>query len=176
MRHPTLLLLAAALAGCSVFRGSPETPEPGADRARAELRDQQGRRVGDVSLQDTPHGVLISASLSGLPSGTRAMHVHAVGRCDPPFESAGPHLNPRSRQHGFRNPAGPHAGDLPNVHISRDGTTRLDLFLRDVSLRRDRRLLDDDGAALVVHEFADDYATDPAGNAGARIACGVIER
>ena len=104
-----------------------------------------------------------------------AFHVHAVGRCEPPFDSAGRHFNPTQRQHGRDNSEGPHAGDMPNIEVTDRNTGKIEVVLRGVSLvSGPNRLLDTDGASLVVHEGADDYVTDPAGSAGARIACGVI--
>ncbi|MDQ3697101.1 MAG: superoxide dismutase family protein [Gemmatimonadota bacterium] len=177
MRVALFAPIAFVLAGCSVLRGGGGDERPAAgERARAELSDASGRRVGEASLQETPHGVLVSADLSGLPSGTHAIHIHAVGRCEAPFESAGPHWDPGDKQHGFRNAAGPHAGDLPNIHVPEGGRLRIDLFAVGARLQGDRGLLDRDGAALVIHSFADDYASDPAGNAGTRIVCGVLRR
>jgi Cu-Zn family superoxide dismutase len=143
--------------------------------ARAELKNAAGARVGEASLQDTAEGVKVSATFVDLPSGQHAFHVHAVGRCEPPFDSAGGHFNPTGRQHGRDNPQGPHAGDMPNIELSDRTPPSIEIVLKDTTLDRGpNRLLDADGASLVVHERADDYVTDPAGNAGARIACGVI--
>jgi len=163
--------LAAVVAMCWFW----VVPVVDAATARAELKDARGTKVGGATLVDTPGGVKISARFTELPPGEHGFHVHAVGRCEPPFESAGGHFNPMSKQHGRDNPQGPHAGDLPNVQMSdrREGT--IEIVLRRVSLNGGpTRLLDSDGASLVVHERADDYVTDPAGSAGARIACGVI--
>ncbi len=120
----------------------------------------------------------VVAQVRNLPPGTHGIHVHEAGRCDPPdFMSAGGHFNPTSRQHGLRNPNGPHAGDLPNLEVGADGTGRLDALARDLSLSSGTgNLLDTDGSALVVHAAADDEMTDPTGNSGGRIACGVIRR
>jgi superoxide dismutase, Cu-Zn family len=143
--------------------------------ARAELKNAAGERVGEASLQDTAEGVKVSATFIDLPPGQHAFHVHAVGRCEPPFDSAGGHFNPTGRQHGRDNPQGPHAGDMPNIELSDRTPPSIEIVLKDTTLDRGpNRLLDADGASLVVHERADDYVTDPAGNAGARIACGVI--
>jgi len=101
--------------------------------------------------------------------------VHAIGRCEPPFESAGGHFNPGQRQHGRDNPQGPHAGDMPNLEVSDRKEGSIEIVLRGVSLGNGpTRRLDADGASLVVHERGDDYVTDPAGNVGPRIACRVI--
>ena len=117
----------------------------------------------------------LSATFTDLPPGQHAFHVHAVGRCEPPFESAGIHFNPTQRHHGRDNPQGSHAGDMPNIEVTDRKAAKIEIILRDVSLMSGpNRLLDSDGASLVVHERADDYVSDPAGNAGARIACGVI--
>ena len=128
-----------------------------------------------ASLSQTQSGVLVSASLTGIGSGTHGMHVHEVGRCDAPaFTTAGSHFNPERKQHGYRNPAGAHAGDLPNVSPPPSGSLTFDVLLPNASLSGRNALLDGDGASIVIHASADDYQTDPAGNSGSRIACGVI--
>jgi Cu-Zn family superoxide dismutase len=174
------IALAFAAAGC-VNRSLGTTPAiPAGDAtsvARAELRNLQGALVGTATLQQTPNGVLVTADIANLPAGTHAIHFHTVGSCEPPFASAGGHFNPSSRQHGFRNDQGPHAGDLPNIHVPTTGATRVDHLSRDVSLRTtDGGLFDGDGSALVIHALADDYRTDPSGASGDRIACGVVTR
>ena len=145
-----------------------------AQQAQAELKDAAGKGVGTAMLMDTPHGVLITVKLSGLPAGGHALHVHAVGKCEPPFDSAGGHFNPAAAVHGYLQEKGPHAGDLPNIHVMQ-GTLNLEVLAPEASLASGpNAVLDADGAALVVHAATDDYKTDPAGGAGARIACGVI--
>ena len=177
MRKGSVVMLAVTAwvtAGCSRFsRPEPEAP---VQSIRAELSDGSGRRVGEATLQQLPKGVLIVADLSSLPSGTHAMHLHETGRCVPPFESAGGHYNPVGSQHGYRNPAGPHAGDLPNIHVTVGGTLRVEHFVEGLSLSGEGGLLADDGSAVVIHQFADDYSSDPSGAAGDRIACGVLMR
>lgn len=144
--------------------------------ARAELYDVDGQSVGEANFEQTPHGVLITADLVNLPPGVHAIHLHETGECEPPFESAGGHFNPTDSQHGFRNPAGPHAGDLPNFETPASGTIELDAFTARVTLEEGANgLFDSDGSAVIIHAEADDYRTDPAGDAGSRIACGVIE-
>lgn len=146
-------------------------PAVGAASARAELKDERGTKVGEAMLQDSADGVKISAAFTDLRPGPHAFHVHAVGKCEAPFESAGDHFNPTGKQHGRDNPRGPHAGDMPNIEVASSRRATIDIVLKNVSLSA---MLDADGASLVVHENGDDYKTDPAGNAGRRIACGVI--
>jgi Cu-Zn family superoxide dismutase len=147
--------------------------------ATAEMRSPSGRRYGTLSLETSPAGVRIDGALTGLPAGLHGIHFHQVGRCDPPdFSSAGPHLNPAAAEHGLENPRGPHAGDLPNVEANSAGQMVVDIASSRVALRSDRAngLFDADGSALVLHAAPDDQRTDPAGNSGERIACGVITR
>jgi Cu-Zn family superoxide dismutase len=149
-------------------------PAPG---ARAEIRDAEGATLGVVELEGTDFGVILSGTLIGLTPGEHGFHVHERGLCEPPtFESAGAHFAPAGRQHGFHDPTGPHAGDLRNLLVSDDGSTIVDAADSLVTLREGANaLLDADGSALVVHAEPDDYRTQPSGNSGDRIACGVIE-
>jgi Cu-Zn family superoxide dismutase len=131
-----------------------------------------GQSLGQVRMWETPGGVTFRIAAAGVPHGIHGVHVHAVGRCDgPKFESAGPHWNPAAKKHGFNNPAGPHAGDLPNVTVPANGVLQEAVSLPGASFAA---LLDADGAALVIHAKADDLVTDPSGNSGDRIACAVI--
>ena len=146
-----------------------------ADKATALLKDKDGKEVGKVELTDTPSGVLMRLTLDGVPTGDHAFHMHAVGKCEPPdFKSAGPHFNPDETKHGLMSPEGPHSGDMPNLHVPDSGKLTVEVFNEMVTLDAEQALLDDDGSAIVVHAVADDYTTDPAGNAGDRIACGVV--
>jgi superoxide dismutase, Cu-Zn family len=136
------------------------------------LVNSAGQSMGSVRMWETPGGTTFRIGAAGLPHGIHGIHVHAVGRCDPPrFDSSGPHFNPTGARHGFNNPAGPHRGDMPNVTVSANGVLQEAVSLPGASFAS---LLDGDGAALVIHARADDYLTDPSGNSGDRIACGVI--
>ena len=159
--------------GCGLLGGKSSTP-PRTGNASATLRDRSGATVGTATLSNTGSGVLISASFTGLGPGTHAIHVHQTGLCTPDFGAAGAHFNPDNRQHGFRNAQGSHAGDLPNLHVGAGGSLTVDLLLPNATLNGSRALLDGDGAAIVVHANADDYVTEPSGNSGDRVACGVI--
>lgn len=142
--------------------------------ARATIRDSAGRELGSVALRDTVGGIAVSGNLRGLPPGPHAIHLHTTGLCEPPFESAGDHWNPTNRQHGTENPQGPHFGDMPNLTVSADSSVTVSVLTPGGALRGATRLLDQDGAAVVVHAGPDDYRTDPSGDSGARIACGAI--
>jgi Cu-Zn family superoxide dismutase len=170
--RPLLLLgVAAVLAGCASV---PTQKAPLS--AEAVLKDKDGKQVGVATLIETPEGVRVALTGYRLPPGGHGLHVHAVGRCDPPdFASAGAHFNPTGKQHGRMNPAGPHAGDLPNLVAAASGEAGLDITTKAFTLSPGpSSLLGDKGTALVVHANPDDDKTDPTGNSGGRIACGVI--
>ncbi|HWO41245.1 MAG TPA: superoxide dismutase family protein [Candidatus Eisenbacteria bacterium] len=150
------------------------------ETARVRIINTERQEIGQATLTDTPAGVVITLTLrekpKGLSPGPRALHIHAVGKCEPPFKSAGDHYNPEKKHHGFLAKDGPHAGDLPNIHIPESGQLTVEFFAPDLRLKEGKnRLMDEDGSAIVIHAQKDDYRTDPAGNAGDRIACGVIE-
>jgi Cu-Zn family superoxide dismutase len=147
-----------------------------APTASANLVDAQGRSMGQAYLQQTPHGVLIKLELKNATPGIHALHIHDVGRCDrPTFESAGDHLNPSGRQHGFMNTQGPHTGDLPNIDVPSTTQLAVEHFVAGVTIASGpRSLIDTNGSSLVIHSGKDDHATDPAGESGERLACGAI--
>ncbi|MEI6201750.1 MAG: superoxide dismutase family protein [Enhydrobacter sp.] len=144
--------------------------------AKATMKDASGKDVGQATLVQTPHGVLVKLSLKGAAPGEHAFHVHAVGKCETPFTSAGGHFNPAAKKHGLEAAEGSHAGDMPNLHIPASGELMVEIANPMISLAKGQpnSVFDADGSALVIHAGADDYKSDPTGNAGDRIACGVI--
>jgi superoxide dismutase, Cu-Zn family len=148
-----------------------------AQTGRAALKDAQGKNVGSAELSQLPSGVLIKLSLNGVPAGEHAFHVHALGKCEPPFTSAGGHFNPDNRKHGLLANDGHHAGDMPNLHIPQDGVLAIEVVNSAVTLENGKpnSLYGPNRTALVIHAGEDDYKTDPTGDAGGRIACGVVE-
>jgi Cu-Zn family superoxide dismutase len=147
-----------------------------AQTARAVLKDQKGTEVGTVALTQTPAGVLLRVSVKGLSAGEKAFHVHAVGRCEPPFTTAGGHFNPGKQKHGLMVGPG-HAGDMPNLHIPASGQLDVEVLNAAITLDKGKpnSVFQPGGTAVVIHAGKDDYRSDPAGNAGDRIACGVIQ-
>jgi Cu-Zn family superoxide dismutase len=147
-----------------------------AETAKATFKNAEGVDVGQADLVQVTDGVLIKLALKGLPPGGHAFHVHAVGKCEPPFTTAGGHFNPANKKHGMMASDGPHAGDMPNLDIPASGELKLEVLNTGVTLAKDapNSLLKPDGTALVIHATVDDYKSDPAGNAGGRIACAVI--
>jgi Cu-Zn family superoxide dismutase len=168
-------LLIGTLNAC---RPQVETGSP-SPAGRATLRNASGATIGVLVLTPSTTGIRITGGLAGLPAGMHGIHLHQVGKCDgSDFSTAGPHMNPSSLHHGLENPLGPHAGDLPNITANSSGVATVDLSTPRVTLDANSvgGLFDADGTAIVVHATMDDQKTDPAGNSGARIACGVIER
>ena len=163
--------LAASLAGAVLVA----VPAFAADQASAVLKDAAGSEVGKATLLATPSGTLLTLELTAAPPGAHGFHIHTTGKCEPPdFASAGGHFNPDETKHGLLNPEGPHAGDMPNIHVPENGKLTVEVLNPLVTLSKESALLDEDGSALVLHADPDDYMTDPAGHAGGRIACGVI--
>jgi superoxide dismutase, Cu-Zn family len=147
--------------------------------ARATLVDTAGQRIGTAHLVETPsNGVLVQVELRDAPEGAHALHIHETGACSPTFEAAGGHFAPEGDPHGILTEGGEHAGDLLNIYVPPSGHVIVERLAREVTLEQgaSASLLGGDGTALVVHERPDDYATQPAGDAGTRIACGVIGR
>lgn len=147
-----------------------------AQTAKAVLKDQKGVDVGTVDLTQTPAGVMLKLSLKGVPAGERAFHIHGVGKCEAPFASAGGHFNPGGHKHGLLVGQG-HAGDMPNLHIPAGGALEVEILNAAVTLEKGKpnSLFHDGGTSIVIHAGKDDYKSDPAGNAGDRIACGIIQ-
>ncbi len=169
----TLRTLSSALALALPLAAGAASPA-----AVAIVRNADGKEVGKATFSPASGGVKIQVTVAGLAPGKHGIHLHAVGKCDPPdFKSAGGHLNPADRHHGLENPGGAHAGDLPNLVVGKDGKAKASFTARDTTLGEGKgSLLGPDGAALVIHADADDQKSDPAGNSGARIACGVVEK
>jgi Cu-Zn family superoxide dismutase len=138
----------------------------------AQMRDAAGKDLGTLTLMEESNRIATTGRLTGLPPGEHGIHLHTVGKCEgPKFTSAGDHWNPTNRQHGTKNPQGPHSGDMPNITVARDSSSSVDI----TSAGSDIALLDSDGAAVVVHAKPDDYRSQPSGNSGDRIACGVVQ-
>ena len=145
--------------------------------ATADVKTADGKDVGTVTLTQTRSGVRLSGSLKGLPAGEHALHMHSVGKCEPPFTSAGPHFNPAQKKHGKLNPEGHHAGDMDNIVVPASGNLALKMVNKDITLEKGKpnSVFQEGGTAVVIHAAKDDYTTDPTGNAGDRIACGVVK-
>jgi Cu-Zn family superoxide dismutase len=172
MHVRTLLVVPAIL--CAAVAYGQTAP----NSAHADILNAQGQNVGSAKFTATSGGVKIAVMVNQLPPGEHGIHIHTVGKCDgPDFKSAGGHLNPDGKMHGMKNPAGPHAGDLPNLVVGADGKGKAKIVAKGVTLGAGANsLFHDGGTALVIHAKADDYMTDPSGNSGDRIACGVIEK
>ena len=178
MRLVTLLPI-ALLTACSTTNSTSMGRIGGAIPSvivTSEVVGPAGEALGKAVLSQQSDGTRVRLDVTGLPAGTYAVHLHTTGRCDgPAFTSAGGHFNPGMKQHGAQNPAGAHLGDLPNISVAQNRQGSLDATSPGLRLTGgDAPLMDTDGAAIMVHAAPDDYRTDPAGNAGARIACGVL--
>lgn len=146
-------------------------------RAGTSIRNARNQVVGEAAAAREGALVRVRVTVRGFAPGIYGVHLHQIGRCEAPdFESAGPHWNPGGRQHGRLNPQGPHLGDLPNLEVRANGAGRIDFEVRVPAGTEAgaNPLLDADGTAVVIHAAADDERTDPGGNSGARIACGVL--
>ena len=173
IRKAHLLSIPLALSACASVGDDAQ-----ADRlASAKLVFANGQAAGTAELTGAGNKVSLVIALAGVTPGPHGIHLHAVGRCEAPaFTTAGGHLNPGSKQHGTDNPMGSHLGDLPNIEIAADGTGSLTVALDGAREQILSDVFDADGTAIVLHAGPDDYKTDPAGNSGGRIACGVLQR
>jgi superoxide dismutase, Cu-Zn family len=153
-----------------------QAPAPG--QARADLKDPAGKSIGRATLREVKGGVLVSVEVRGLAPGLHAIHIHEVGKCEgPKFTSAGGHFNPAKSKHGLKSPDGFHAGDMADLYATKDGMARYQTLNDRITLGPgEASVFDADGSSVVIHANADDHMSDPAGNAGDRIACGVITK
>lgn len=142
------------------------------------LKDAKGQDVGTAAIRQGSRGIVMKLDLRNLPAGEHAIHFHQVAKCDPPdFKSAGPHFNPSNKQHGLKNDQGSHEGDMDNIKVKKDGTYKGTISNDRVGLGNagvTNSLFANGGTALVIHAQADDQKTDPSGNSGDRIACGIV--
>lgn len=191
---PVTLAAVIAVAGCSPAQDDAAPAEDtsaeaaGADNAATDASSPEtlgsaamaladGTSAGTVELVSTDGALSFNVAVTNIPEGTHGFHLHTTGQCEAPdFTSAGGHLNPAEREHGHENPAGSHLGDLPNLEVGADGTASTTVALDAESASAVETLFDADGTAVMIHADPDDYRTDPTGNAGSRIACGVLER
>jgi Cu-Zn family superoxide dismutase len=169
-----IILIPAIMLALSGAAFSVEGPKV----ATARIIDSKGGAIGSAILSETGEGVKIKLGAGGIPPGMHGFHIHSAGMCEPPdFKSAGGHFNPYGKKHGLKSAEGRHAGDMPNVEAGEDGKVSVDIIVKDVTLGEGvNSLFKPEGTSIVIHANPDDGVSDPAGNAGARIACGVIER
>jgi superoxide dismutase, Cu-Zn family len=153
-------------------------PAAAQESVKVELKDLQGGAIGTATLKAAAGGgVSIALDVRNLAPGEHAFHVHQVAKCEPPFQTAGPHFNPDAKKHGLQNPDGAHAGDMTNITVGADGTAKVTLVNKQVTLGPGpNSLFANGGTSLVIHAKPDDMKTDPAGNAGDRIACGLVTK
>ena len=174
MSYSKLVLVFLSALLCSTVAFGQAAPKS----AHADIVNAQGQHIGSAKIVPAKKGVKIEVNVSQLPPGKHGIHIHAVGKCDgPAFTTAGGHLNPDTKKHGKDNPEGPHAGDLLMIEAKADGTAKATLLDTMVTLGDGpNSVFHEGGTSIVIHEKEDDYKTDPAGNSGARIACGIIQK
>ncbi|TQR20122.1 superoxide dismutase family protein [Psychrobacillus vulpis] len=163
------------LSGCNFPSADADLKE----KVQVSLVNTEGKEVGQATLSEHSKGVHILLKAEGLSPGVKGIHFHETAKCEKPdFTTAGSHFNPGHKEHGFENPKGYHAGDLPNIEVGEDGKVELETVSPAIVLTagKSNSLLDADGSSIIIHEDADDYKTDPAGNSGKRIVCGEISK
>lgn len=166
------LVMPVLLGACATGANSASPPV-----AHAEIVNASGQAAGTAVITQSDGGLVLKLDLSGLEPGVHGMHLHTTGTCEgPAFTSAGAHLNPHHKMHGSENPQGSHLGDLPNITVGPDGRATATVPMKTSAAELEAFLFDADGTAVVVHASPDDYRTDPSGNSGNRIACGVLRR
>jgi Cu-Zn family superoxide dismutase len=170
------LIATSLLLGCVLLFAAPAYAD--AETVQADILNNDGITIGSVTVEQTTQGVLVDLQAEAMPPGYHGMHFHAVGDCSDlaAFKSAGGHVNPFDTPHGFRNPDGPHEGNLPNLVVAADGTVEVELYSDLVTLTEGpAKLLDEDGSSLIIHTNKDDHYSQPIGGSGGRIACAVIK-
>lgn len=191
----TFVYVVPLFVALALFAATADAAERFADdpSVTVQMKDGQGKSVGTVKVVQLAQGTLFVTHLKNLPPGAHGFHIHSKAKCDPPkFKSAGGHYSPAGNDHGFDNRQGFHAGDLPNIHVTRQGTAETEIFVRRLVLGLSNKanenevaeaggtegpfpLLDADGSAIMIHKHLDDYEAVPPGSTGPRIACGVIQ-
>ncbi|NEW05360.1 superoxide dismutase family protein [Paenibacillus sp. SYP-B3998] len=179
---PLKILMSASMimlviSGCQTVKQAATIEAPTPAAFNVPLISSAGQTIGGAKLTSLPEGVRIEVQVSGLKPGAHGLHFHEKAVCEAPnFDTAGAHFNPHKKQHGFKNPKGAHAGDLPNLIVDKQGNGKFDAITKTVVLLPDKpdSLLKPGGTSIIIHEQEDDLLTDPTGNSGKRIACGAV--